>query len=377
MSYPAVELNEEGMREGMQIESVTIGLDDKVRLLNALSSTGLKNIMVGSFVSPRYTPQMSEIDQLVRRFTPAQGVHYRALALNQKGRDRAAEHMPPLTGSRFPPTTMVHLCDTFIRRNANISQQFEIDRWTDVVEGAKRDGASEGGLGLGAAWGSNFTGHRSLADRIDMLEQQSALWESTGIPVTTLSLADPMSWCMPDQVEETLTAVLEHWPDIDTFHLHLHDARGMALPSIYAALRVLDHRHTLVLDTTFGGIGGCPYCGNGRATGMAATEDVVHMLEHMGIDTGVDLSRLIDAVWLLDQVLGRSTPGKVSTAGPFPSSPDELYSPNLPLVETHDEAKHFKRGEASLDHQSKPWREPIPDPEPTAIKFRTAERPLV
>lgn len=376
MSYPHVELNEEGMREGMQIESVDISLDDKVRLLDALSATGLRNIVVGSFVSPKYTPQMAQIDELLRRFTPVEGVNYRALALNQKGRDRAAEHMPPLTGSQFPPMTMVHLCDTFIRRNANVSQQFEINRWQDVIDAAQMDGAREGAIGLGAAWGSNFTGWRGLDDRLAMLERQHTLWESAGIPVTTLTLADPMSWCMPDQVEETLAAVLERWTDITTFHLHLHDARGMALPSMYAALRALDDRHDLVLDTTFGGIGGCPYCGNGRATGMAATEDVVHMLEQLGIPTGVDLDQLINAVWLLEDVLGRPTPGKVSTAGAFPSSQAELYSPNLPLVETHEEVRHFKLGDSSVEHQARPWREPIPDPEPASIKFRTVKGAL-
>ena len=373
MSYPKIEINEEGMREGMQIESVDIAIEDKIRLLDALSNTGLRNIVVGSFVSPKYTPQMADIDELLNRFTPAQGVSYRGLALNQKGRDRAAQHMPPLSGPQFPPMTTVHLCDTFIRRNANISQQFEIERWSQVVEGAKLSGATEAGIGLGAAWGSNFTGWRSRQDRVEMLERQHSLWTSADIPVTTLSLADPMSWCMPDQVEETLAAISERWPEITTFHLHLHDARGMALPSIYAALRVLDERSTLVLDTAFGGIGGCPYCGNGRATGMAATEDVVNMLEQLGIATGVDLGRLIDAVWLLEKVLGRPTPGRVSSAGPFPTTEAELYDPNLPLVETHEEAQHFKRGDAMLEHLSRPWREPIPEPGTSAIKFRNSQ----
>lgn len=363
MSYPAVRLNEEGMREGMQIESVDISTDDKIRLLDALSATGLESIVVGSFVSPKYTPQMAHIEELLERFTPAPGVRYLALALNQRGRERAAEFTPPLSPSPYPPSTLVHLCDTFIRRNANMTQRQEIDRWPESVARAVENGASEAGIALGAAWGSNFSGHRSEFERIDMIARQHALWDDAGIPVRFLALADPMSWCMPDEVESTLSRVLERWPGITTFHLHLHDARAMALPSIYAALRILDSRHTLFLDVTFGGIGGCPYCGNGRATGMAATEDVVNMLENMGISTGVNIDKLIDAVWMLEDVLQRATPGHVSKAGPLPRSADQFYDPNLPLIETHAEAEHFKLGPAVAAHQMRPWREPIPAPD--------------
>lgn len=361
MGYPAIEINEEVMREGMQIESVDIPLDSKIRLLGALAHTGLTSIVAGSFVSPKYTPQMAQVDELMRSITPVEGVDFRALALNQKGRERAAAFMPPLSAPRFGAMTMAHLCDTFIRRNANMSQAEEVSFWPRIVAEAKAKG-HEGAIGVGAAWGSNFTGPRGLADRQDMLRRAYSVWEEAGIPVATVSFADPMSWCMPDAVEETLVWILEEWPQITTFHLHLHDARGMALVSFYAALKVLDERHTIVLDTTLGGIGGCPYCGNGRTTGMAATEDVVHMLHAMGIDTGIDLDKLIDAEWMLEKILGRSTPGHVSKAGPTPRAADELYDPNLPLVETHEEAKHFKLGPEVVAHQISPWREPIPAP---------------
>ena len=94
-SYPRVEIIEEGMREGMQIESATISVDDKVRLLDALSQTGLATIVVGSFVSPKWTPQMAQVDELVSRFTPVPGVKYTALALNERGRERMRKYMPP------------------------------------------------------------------------------------------------------------------------------------------------------------------------------------------------------------------------------------------------------------------------------------------
>ena len=361
MAYPKVVLNEEVLREGMQIESVDIPVESKIRLLEALSATGLPQIEVGSFVSPRYTPQMAGIVELVRRFKPVPGVRYTAIALNQKGRDRVCELTPPLSPSLMPIFTYAHLCDTFVRRNANISQADEIARWPAVVQAAVHTGAEEVGIGIGAAWGSNFEGAFSAEQRMHMLGQQHKLWSETNIPVTWLSLADPMSWCMPHWVEEQLAAIRNEWPEIRNIHLHLHDARGMALPSVYAALRALDERYTIQLDVTAGGIGGCPYCGNGRATGMAATEDVVHMLETMGIDTGVDLSKLIDAVDLLEEIIGRPSPGHVAKAGPRPDR-DHLYDPNLPLVETHEQATHFKNVEAVLGEGIRPWRQAIPAP---------------
>lgn len=361
MGYPRVVLNEEVLREGMQIESVDIPVSAKIKLLDALSQTGLPQIEVGSFVSPKYTPQMADIEELVTSYNPVPGIRYTAIALNQKGRDRVAELTPPLSASLMPPFTYAHLCDTFVRRNANMSQADEIAQWPLVVQAAVDAKLKEVGIGIGAAWGSNFEGEFSIEQRMKMLRAQHALWADAGIGVTWVSLADPMSWCMPNWVEDQLRIIREEWPNIRNVHLHLHDARGMALPSVYAALRALDETDTVQLDVTAGGVGGCPYCGNGRATGMAATEDVVHMLETMGIETGVDLAKLIEAVDLLEDIIGRSAPGHVAKAGPRPDR-GHLYDPNLPLVETHEQATHFKNGDSVLADSSHPWREPIPAP---------------
>jgi hydroxymethylglutaryl-CoA lyase len=364
MSYPTVTLVEEVMREGMQIESVDISVEDKIRLLDGLSRTGLKKIVVGSFVSPRYTPQMASIEEVITGFHPVPGVEYLSLALNQRGRERAAAFEPPLTPRSGIPTLSVHMCDVFIRRNTNSSQADEIARWDHVVKAATAQGATEGGMALGAPWGSNFSGPVALEDSLAMLRRLHKRWDDAGVSVTQLTFMDPMSWCMPHEVENLLEAVTGEWPGITRFHLHLHNARGMVLPSLYAALRVLDDRHELSLDSTAGGIGGCPYCGNGRATGMAATEDVVSMLEAMGIPTGVDLDKLIDVVWDLERVIGRQTPGFVSQAGPRPGA-DALYDPNLPFIETHEEARHFKLGPSVAEHQLRPWKNPIPGRSPS------------
>lgn len=363
-TYPTVRLNESSMREGMQIESASIPVEDKLRLLGALVATGIEQIEVGSFVSPKWTPQMSEIDELLARLPEAPGVRLTAIALNARGRERRARWTPPLESDLLPPLLASHLCSTFLRRNVNITREKEVANWDGIVADAVSAGATEAAIGVAAAWGSNFEGKFDHVQRMDALALAHAAWTGAGVPVTCVWFADPMSWCLPHEIEEQIRLVRARWPKIRTVHLHLHDARGMALPSIYAALRALDDRFVLSLDVSAGGIGGCPYCGNGRATGMAPTEDVVHMLDGMGIDTGVDLRTLIDAVRLLDDILGRSTMGHVSKAGPRPDD-SSLYDPNLPFVETHAEALHFVDGAKVAAEGLRPWKEPVPDVRPS------------
>jgi hydroxymethylglutaryl-CoA lyase len=350
---------EEAMREGMQIESAGISVDDKVRLLEALSDTGLKNIVVGSFVRPDYTPQMAQIDEIVKRFRPRPGVTYTALLLNEKAAERARQYAPPLTIDEGAPRLAAHLCDVFARRNVNRSAEQIIAGWSRIVARARDRGVHEAGIGAHAAWGSNFTGPIGLDQVMEALTQAHARWDEAGIAVRSVYLGDPMSWTTPHRTEELLQAVKARWPDIRSFVLHLHDGRGMALVSAYAALRVLGGQDTVQLEGAIGGIGGCPYCGNGRAAGMMATEDVLHMLDSMGIDHGVDLDRLVDCVWLLEEVLGRPAMGRVSKAGPRPVSPDRWYDPNLPFVETFQEARHFKLGPSVYEGQIRPWKETI------------------
>jgi hydroxymethylglutaryl-CoA lyase len=366
MGYPEVILNEEGMREGMQIESASIGVEDKIRLIDALSETGLKRIVVGSFVSPRYTPQMARIDEIVAGFHPRPGVTYTALLVNQRSLDRAMQFSPPLTIER-PFRTVNHLCDVFTRRNYNRTQQDEIAAWEPEVRRAKQAAAGEAGIGVNAAWGSNFCGPFSEAERMEFLGRQKALWDAAGIRVTSIFFGDPMSWTMPHVVEHQLETIKRTWPDIHKFHLHLHNGRGMASSAIYAALRVLDEGDQLMLDTTIGGMGGCPYCGNGRVTNMAPTEDIVQMLEEMGIATGVDLYKLVEVIWMAEEVVGHKLWGHVSKAGPLPRG-WHLYPVDMPFVETEEQARHFLLGpDAYADNPISPWSEPIRSPQREAI----------
>jgi hydroxymethylglutaryl-CoA lyase len=361
MGYPKVHIRDETMRDGMQIESADIPVESKIALIEAMARTGLAEIVIGSFVSPKYTPQMAQVDDIVRSLTPVEGVRFTAPALNQKGRERAAAFTPPLAPSREVqrPSLGVHMCETFSKRNSNVIPAQEVAGWPARVQAAVDRGAKEASISLQAAFGSNFEGHFTDDERMEMLAAQHQLWTEAGIPVTGVQFADPMSWAMPHRVKALITRIHQTWPEITHWVLHLHNGRGVAMTSLFTVLEVLDERHDVYVDASMGGIGGCPYGGTGQATSMIPTEDLVVLLEEMGIPTGVDIRALIRCVWQLEEVLGRATLGHVSKNGWLPHD-DELWDPNLPAVETFLEATHFLRGEEVLGDR-RPWREPIPD----------------
>jgi hydroxymethylglutaryl-CoA lyase len=356
--YPTIRHGEECMRDGMQIEDRNIPVADKIRLLDALSETGLKEIAVGSFVSPKWTPQMAQVEEIIRGFHPKPGVRYTAATFNERGRERARQLTPPLSPAGRGASTQVNMCDVFAQRNYNRTQARELAGLADVVAGVKAQGIMHGGIGLASAFGSNWTGEFSHEQHIHLLDRQYQVWAEAGMSVKRVSIADPMSWNMPHRVERLLEDIKARWPSIDEFSLHVHNGRAMALPSVYAALRILDSGDVLSVQSSIGGMAGCPYCGNGRAAMMIATEDLMHMLEDMGIHTGVDLYRLIEVVWMAEEVLGHQLYGFVSKAGPRPKY-DRLYAMDMPFIETLDEAKHFLRGPSAYTGQSSPWAAPI------------------
>jgi len=358
LARPTVVIVEEGMREGMQIESTDISVAAKVELLDALSATGLAHIVVGSFVSPRWVPQMASIEDILATFTPNPAVTYTALALNAKGAERRAAFVPPLSPPDGLGRSMVHLCDVFVRRNTARSAADEIAALPRTVSAAAGAGATEAVVAVNAAWGSNWLGEFSQQQRTECIELQMRAWASAGIATTGIYLGDPMSWNTPRAVRAQVRYIVERWPEVRTIHLHLHDGRGGALTSAYAALGELDERHTLIVDAAIGGMGGCPYCGNGRATKMIPTEDLVALLEGEGIGTGVDLAALIEAAHLAERVVGHELYGRVSKAGPRPG-PDSLYPMDMPLVETIEQAQHFRLGPRTYAGAPAPWKEPI------------------
>ena len=360
--YPVIIHTEEGMRDGLQIESPDIPLAAKIRLLDALSETGLKEIAVGSFVSPKWTPQMACMDELVKAFHPKPGVRYTYTALNDKGLERAQEFTPPLSPKAHEYSTRVDMCDVFAQRNTNRTQAQQIAAWPKQIEKAVARGAKEGGMSISNAFGSNWTGEVPTEKLMSMFDRMYQQWTDAGIPVVRIGFSDATGWNLPHHVERTLETVKARWPSITDFNLHLHNARGAALASVYAALRVLDSSDTLRLQTSIGGMAGCPYCGMGQAAMMIATEDLMHMLEEMGIHTGVDLYKLIEVVWLAEEVVGHPLYGFVSKAGPRPHF-DRLYPMDMPRIETLAQARHFILGPNAYRGAASPWSRPITSPQ--------------
>lgn len=354
MSLPeSVVIRDDTMREGLQIESAAIPVEAKLRLLDALGQTGARVISIGSFAHPKWTPQMACIEEIAERFVPRPGVVYTAAVFNRRGFERADAFHPKLDVRRRDrlPGSNVELCDTFARRNYNRTQAQQIAGLDATVAAAVAAGAQEASVGIGNPFGSNFEGPFSLRQRLDLLALMIGKWEAAGITVTRVSFLEAMGWNLPHQVRETIVAVRERWPRVRDLHLHLHNQRGAALASYYEALQ-LGARE---FDTCLGGMGGCPYCGNGRAAGQVPTEDFVDLCHEMGIATGYDLDKLIDAVAVAEEVVGHRLWGHVSKSGARPRG-DALYPATMPFVETLEEAAHFRLGAEVYAGQLSPWQ---------------------
>jgi hydroxymethylglutaryl-CoA lyase len=348
----SVTITDDTMREGLQIESADIPVSEKLRLLDALGETGAKVISIGSFAHPKWTPSMACIDEIAEQFVPKEGVEYTAAVFNKKGYDRADAYFPKINVRRRRFGTHVELCDTFARRNYNRTQAQQIAGMDATIAGARAAGAESGGVAIGNPFGSNYEGPFSLEQRMDLLTLMIDRWHNAGFEVTRCSFLEAMGWNLPHQVRETLLAIREKWPEITTFHCHLHNSRGVTMASYYEALEL----GVSEFDTSLGGMGGCPYCGNGRAAGHVPTEDFVDLCHEMGIETGYSLDKLLDAAAIAEEVVGHPLWGHVSKAGPRPRG-DHLYPRDMPFVETLEEAAHYRKGPGVYENQLSPWRE--------------------
>ena len=295
---------------------------------------------------------MACIDEIAEQFVPKPGVSYTAAVFNQKGFQRADSYYPKLDVRRRRYATNVELCDTFARRNYNRTQAQQLKGMAATIAAARDAGAEYGAVALGNPFGSNFEGSFSHTQRMDLLEVMMDAWHEAGFTVKRCSFYEAMGWNLPHLVRETILMIRERWPEIDDFHMHLHNQRGQTMASYYEAL-TLGVRE---FDTCLGGMGGCPYCGNGRGAGHVPTEDFVDLCHEMGFETGYDLNKLIEAAVIAEEVVGHPLWGHVSKTGPRPRG-RELYPRDMPFVETLDEAAHFRLGTAVYDGQLSPWRE--------------------
>lgn len=348
----SVTIVDDTMREGLQIESPDIPVSEKLRLLDAIGEMGAKTISIGSFAHPKWTPSMACVDEIAERFEPKPGIDYTAAVFNKRGYDRADSYYPKINvrGRKF--STHVELCDSFARRNYNRTQREMIAAMDDAVQNAVEADAQSASVALGNPYGSNFEGPFALSRCMEMLDLMTAKWAAVGIPVKKVSLLDAMGWNMPHTTRTMITAIRDKYPDIETYHMHLHDTRGVTIASYYEAL-MLGATH---FDTSLGGMGGCPYCGNGRTAGHVPTEDLIHMCHAMGIETGYDLDKVIAAAAIAEEIVGHPLKGHVSKSGPLPHG-KQCYPIDMPFVETYDEATHFRAGPEVYAGQISPWND--------------------
>ena len=301
-----VQIREEGPREGFQIERVGIPTEDKVRLVDALSETGLDWIQVTSFVSPKWVPQMADAEEMSQLFKKKEGIEYTALYLNEAGARRAVQ-----SGKYNVVGDLITTASNkFSLRNTNRDIEQTVAHLPRAIETYKELGLPINHGYVMAAFGCNFQGDVPLEQVMWLIDKQVELGQEYGFTLEEVTLADTMGWANPEQIKRMVGAVRNKYPDLEV-SLHLHDTRGLAIANTYAALQMGITKHS----TSIGGLGGCPFAGHAGAAGNMVTEDLVFMCHEMGIETGVDLDKVIEVGLLAEEIVGHPLPGKVMKGG--------------------------------------------------------------
>jgi hydroxymethylglutaryl-CoA lyase len=293
MNLPArVRVVEVGPRDGLQNEPSTVPADAKVALIEALADAGLTSIEAGSFVSPKWVPQMADTAEVLARLRPRPEVSYTVLVPNLQGLDRAL-----VSGVR-EVAVFGAASESFSQRNINCSIDESLGRFEPVVAKARDEGLRVRGY-VSCVLGCPYEGEVSA----DAVARISTALHAMGC--YEISLGDTIGTGTPLKARRLIERVASEVP-LERIALHFHDTYGQALANILACLEL----GISVVDSAVAGLGGCPYARG--ATGNVATEDVVYMLDGMGIETGLDLDRLCTAGSMISSVLGRSTASRVA-----------------------------------------------------------------
>jgi hydroxymethylglutaryl-CoA lyase len=301
-----VQINEEGPREGFQIEKGSIPTARKIELIDSLSQTGLKQIQIVSFVPAKIVPGMADAEEVVDGFAPAPGVTYTGLWMNEQGLQRA------LTKSKLTSRGMVALTasETFLAKNQRRTLAENLQAQRSIVKMYQQYQVPLEYMGLMAAFGCNFEGDIATATVLEMVGQMCEILQEAKSDARTLVLADTMAWATPAGIRRVVGAVQDRYPDL-RIGLHLHDTRGMGIANAYAGMQMgVD-----LYDAAVAGLGGCPFAKHRGAAGNVCTEDLVFMCEEMGIETGVDLDRLIASALLAEDIVGHPLPGSIMKGG--------------------------------------------------------------
>lgn len=295
MSLPSkVKLVDVGPRDGLQNEKQPVSATAKIELVHRLQEAGVRDIEVTSFVSPKWVPQMADNAQVMAGIQRKAGVRYSVLTPNLQGFDAALKSSPDEI------VVFGAASEAFSQRNINCSISESIERFRPVVEAALAKGIHVRGA-MSCTVGCPYEGDIA-PERVSML---AGLMK--GIGVQHVGVADTIGVGTPIKVQRAMEATLRHY-DINDVSGHFHDTYGQALANTLICLQM----GVWQFDTSVAGLGGCPYAKG--ATGNVASEDVVYMLHGMGIETGINLDKLIDAGKFISDLLERKPNSRVSTA---------------------------------------------------------------
>jgi hydroxymethylglutaryl-CoA lyase len=292
---PDVSIREVGPRDGLQNEA-PVPVDAKVELLDALSQTGVGRIEAVSFVHPKAIPQMADADEVWARAKHVEGVRYSALVPNSRGAQRAID-------AGFKEIeVVVSASDTHNRKNVNRSTDESLDDIQGLIEMIHSAAASAEVI-VATSYGCPYEGD------VDPARVAAIVDRVLADGADRVGFGDTTGMATPRRVRDVLGPIRAAHPDVPIL-AHFHNTRGTGLANILTALDL----GVTEFDASVGGLGGCPYAPG--ATGNVATEEVVHMLEDMGISTGVDLDKMVEAAELAQRIVGRELPSGVLRAGP-------------------------------------------------------------
>jgi hydroxymethylglutaryl-CoA lyase len=290
----SVQLIDVGPRDGLQNEKQPVPAAVKIELVHRLQAAGLKEIEVTSYVSPKWVPQMADNHEVMAGITRHAGVRYSVLTPNLKGFETALLDKPNEI------VVFGAASEAFSQKNINCSIAESIERFAPVVEAALAAGIAVRGA-MSCTVGCPYEGDIA-PERVAMLARLMK-----GIGVQRVDVADTIGVGTPFKVQRAIEATLPHF-DVDHVCGHFHDTYGQALSNTYAALQM----GVWNFQSSVAGLGGCPYAKG--ATGNVSTEDVVYLLQGLGIDTGIDLDALVDAGVFISSALGRKPNSRVATA---------------------------------------------------------------
>ena len=295
MTLPTrVKIVDVGPRDGLQNEKQPVPAAVKVELVHRLQAAGLKEIEVTSYVSPKWVPQMADNHEVMSGIQRQSGVRYSVLTPNMKGFEAALADRPDEI------VVFGAASEAFSQKNINCSIAESIERFAPVVEAARAKGIYVRGA-MSCTVGCPYEGEIA-PERVSYL---AGLMK--GIGVQHIGVADTIGVGTPRKVQAAIEATLQHY-ELNDISGHFHDTYGQALANTLAALEMGVWQY----DTSVAGLGGCPYAKG--ATGNVATEDLVYLLHGMGIDTGINLDKLIDAGVYISDFLGRKSASRVAVA---------------------------------------------------------------